>query len=137
VTDERERRLRELLAAPSAAAPDEIRALIRAEIAVVRVDLSIGCGDALYGLCGLLYLIGEPADAALIHEAKSLNHDAGAMIDRDFLTMRSDRATVLAAIPPALARAVSAAFDDADRRSPAEIEAGLRRYFDIPGDAPA
>src|SRR5688572_17949487 len=47
-----------------------------------------GCGDTLYALCFLIYLVGDAEDAALVHAAKYANFDCGCMIDRGLLTMR-------------------------------------------------
>jgi hypothetical protein len=117
----------------------QIRALVRQAIAANRDDDDIGCGDELYALCFLLYLVGDPDDALLVHEAKYLNMDTGVMIDRDLLTMRRDRDTMLRAIaalpagvaPPLLVRDLTAAFDDPKFESPALFEASLRGYFGV------
>jgi hypothetical protein len=133
--DERWREVERMLRAPDPADLESMRALIRVEIANNRADDDIGCGDTLYGLCTLLSLLGSAEDVALVHEAKFLNMDTGAMIELDLLTMHRDRDTmmqVISALPGAaanLARDVAAAFKDP--RSPKEIEAAMRGYFEL------
>lgn len=70
-----------LLRAPRREDLPEIRALTRKAIAANVDDPDIGCGDELYALCFLLYLVGDPEDVALVYEAKYLNMDTGSMID--------------------------------------------------------
>ena len=84
-----------MLHEPSRSDLERIRELTRAEIAANRADDEIGCGNALYGLCVLLYLVGDPEDVALVHEAKFLNMDTGCMIDSFLLTMQRDRDTMM------------------------------------------
>jgi len=115
----------------------QIRALTRQAITANREDDDIGCGDELYALCFLLYLVGEPEDVALVYEAKYLNMDTGVTINQDLLTMRRDRETMLAAIAglpkaaarPNMARDLVAAFDRPTFDTPAALEQSLRGYF--------
>ena len=84
-----------LLRAPQREDLPEIRALTGQAMAASLEDDDIGCGDALYGLCFLLYLVGDPEDVALIYDAKHINMDTGSMIDSALLTMGRDHATML------------------------------------------
>lgn len=127
-----------LLRAPSREALPRIRALTRRAIAAVRADADLGCGDELHALCFLLYLVGDAEDVLLIHRARRLNMDTGATIERDLLTMRRDRATMMGVAEAApeqrrrrLAREIGAAFDAPDHASPEELEEGLRTYFGV------
>ncbi|MCC6644427.1 MAG: hypothetical protein IT374_02510 [Polyangiaceae bacterium] len=126
------------LRAPRTEDLDEIRGLTRATIAARRASPEDGCGDDLYALCFLLYLVGEPEDVVLIDDAKHLNMDTGCMIDRFLLTMRRDRRTMLGAVAavaadadrPWLERDVTAAFDAPHDGDPATFERALYAYFD-------
>jgi hypothetical protein len=121
-----------LLRAPDRGDLPQIRTLTHQAIAANREDDDIGCGDELYGLCFLLYLVGDAEDVVLLHEAKRLNMDTGSMIDGDLFTMRRDRETMLRAIealPSGIRHAVAAAFDQPSYESPAALEAALRSYF--------
>src|SRR5262249_54058036 len=55
-----------------------------------------GCGDPLYALCFMLYLLGEKDDVFLIYQAKFSSMDAGCMIDGQMLTMHRDAANMVA-----------------------------------------
>ena len=61
---------------------DEIRQLLRDEIE----NYTPGSSEYLRVLCGYLFCIGDPADAALISKAKyEINFDVGCMIDLDWI----------------------------------------------------
>lgn len=131
--------IEQLLRAPNRDDLVEIRALTRQAIAANRRDDDIGCGDELYALCFLLYLVGDPEDVALVYEAKYLNMDTGSVIDAHLLTMRRDRATMLAALaslPPGVQRPhlesdLVDAFDRPIFDDSAAFERGLRQYFNV------
>jgi hypothetical protein len=91
-----ERRLR----APAPADLDWIRERVRAETAHRRKTLA-GCGDTLYALCFLLYLLGDAEDCRLVYAAKHANIDCGCMIDRGLLSMRRTFAELKAVLDPA------------------------------------
>ena len=117
---------------------DEIRALTRDAIAAIQADEDRGCGDELYALCFLLYLVGDPADVALVYAAKYLNMDTGCMIAGGLLTMGRDRETMMRAIDalplatrPHLARDLALAFDAPLHASEAARAQTLRSYFGI------
>lgn len=122
----------DLLAAPTLADLARVRRLAREEIDRRRAA-DDGCGDALLGLCFLLYLIGDAADVLLIDEAKHVNFDAGCTVDSDLYRMRRGCDEMLAAVR-GRSRAealVRAAFDAPNYTTPAELEAHLRGYFGI------
>lgn len=120
-----------LLKAPDTADLAYVRALTRAEIE--RRRTGGGCGDALYGLCFLLYLVGDASDVFLIDDAKHANFDAGVMIDVDFYRMRRTRDEMLAAVRGHVRaeELVRTAFDAPNYPSPRELEAGVRHYFGL------
>jgi len=122
----------DLLYAPKLADLVRVRQLAREEIDR-RSDADDGCGDALLGLCFLLYLIGDAADVLLIDEAKHVNFDAGCTIDGDLYRMQRGRDEMLDAVRgrPRAATLVRAAFDAPNYATPAELEAHLRGYLGI------
>jgi hypothetical protein len=77
-----------------------VRAQVRAETSRRRETLE-GCGDRLYALCFLLYLLGEAVDSRLIYAAKRANMDCGAMIDAGLLAMRRTLPELREALDPA------------------------------------
>ncbi len=125
IDPEVERRLR----APDPADLPWIRARIERETAARRAAGG-GCGDTLYALAFLLYLVGDATDAPRIHAAKYANFDCGCTIDRGLLTMRCSLDELRAALDPsthgrllAEAAAVIASPDHDD------LEGALRHYF--------
>jgi hypothetical protein len=87
------------LHAPAPQDLEWIRERVRAETARRRETLE-GCGDTLYALCFLLYLLGDAEDCRLIYAAKHANMDCGAMIDSGLLSMRRTFSELGAALDP-------------------------------------
>jgi len=112
-----------------------VRARIEAETAR-REAAGGGCGDTLYALAFLLYLVGEATDARRIRAAKHANFDCGCTIDRQLLTMRRKLDELRAALDPVhdgkLLAEIAAVIADPDHD---DLEGGLRRYFGIAAGA--
>ena len=70
-----------------------VQALTRHEVAA-RAEADDGCGDVLLACAWMLFLGGEPEDAALIWAAKNVNFDAYCYIDSVFLLPGGLEATV-------------------------------------------
>jgi hypothetical protein len=109
---------------------DEIAKALAAEIA--RPDRS---GNALLrGLCALLWSAQQPADAALIAQAKFIDMDSGAMVDADFL-LCGDGAAVQAALAkaatPSAAKALATLKDHANRPVFSEKLAAEQAFYGI------
>lgn len=130
--DEVDERILAMLAKPEGADLDEVRALLRAETQVRRLE-GDGCGDTLYALCFLLYLIGDADDVLHIHDAKHVNFDAGCMIDHDFYQMRRTRDEMLAIARgnARLEQRVNGAFDQPNYPTFEARVAALRAYFGV------
>ncbi|MGH8876571.1 MAG: hypothetical protein ACRD0P_04385 [Stackebrandtia sp.] len=79
-----------------------IRRLTRFEMALVRDDDDIGCGDVLLACCWLLFRIGHIEDSALIWEAKQINFDTASHIEAVFLIPAGIDATEVFALRNAL-----------------------------------
>lgn len=109
-----------------------VRERIRALIAQRSAALE-GCGDTLYALCFLLYLLGDAEDARLIYAAKRANMDCAAMIDAGLLSMRRTLPELRAALNPAQDAALLAELQSvfADPDSLEELEDNLRGYFGV------
>ena len=92
-----------------------------------------GCGDTLYALCVLLFLLGDAEDARLIHAAKSANMDCGVIIDAGLLSMRRTLAELRAVLDPAgdaeLLEALESVFSFPDELE--NLETYLRDYFEL------
>jgi hypothetical protein len=120
-----ERRLR----APARGEVDWVRERVRAETA--RRREAGGCGDNLYALCFLLYLVGDARDSRLIFAARRANMDCGAMIDLGLLSMRRPASELKAALDPVadalLLRELDSLFSNPGEVD--EAETNLRGYF--------
>jgi hypothetical protein len=92
-----------------------------------------GCGDTLYALCFLLYMLGDAEDSRLIHAAKRANMDCGAMIDAGMLSMRRTLAELRAALDPVEdARLLTDLESLFSRPEDLEnVESNLRSYFGL------
>jgi hypothetical protein len=120
------------LHAPDARDLAWVRERVRA-LTALRSEHLDGCGDTLYALCFLLYLLGEAEDARLIYAAKCANMDCGATLDAGLLSMRRTLPELRAALDPArdaaLLSALESVFEDPDEL--AELASNLRRYFGV------
>lgn len=123
-----ERRLR----APDRSDVEWIRERLHRETEDRRTTLE-GCGDTLYALCFLLYLLGDAEDCRLIHAAKHANMDCGAMIDSGLLSMRRTLPELRAALDPvrdaSILEALESLFSAPEDME--EVERNLRHYFDV------
>lgn len=117
-----------------------LRAIVESESKARRE--SGGCGDGLLASCVLLHRLGEPEDVFLLYDARQTNMDCGAMIDHDLLTMRLDRAEMLAFVThrlasdgslrahyEGLAAAVAEAFDHPNYESLDQFDQYFASYF--------
>ena len=110
-----------------------IRERVRVETAH-RCKTLGGCGDTLYALCFLLYLLGDAEDSRLIYAAKHANMDCGAIIDLGLLSMRRTLAELRAALDPVqdapLLRDLESLFSH-QQEELEDLESNLRGYFGL------
>lgn len=121
-----------MLRTPSAHDLGSIRERIREETAARRAALE-GCGDTLYALCFLLYLVGEAEDARLIHEARTANMDCRATIDAALSSMRRTPAELRAVLDPVRDAGLLSELESVSSQPEEleELESDLRSYFEL------
>ncbi len=125
-----------------------LRELVVQETAARR-STDDGCGDTLYALCFMLYCVGEPEDCLLLHEARRANFDTRCMIDSQMLTMRRQRAEMMAFLDKRFGEMVpqptsvstmlgdiQAAFAHPTFATPEDFERSMRRYFGLDQPSP-